>query len=188
MRLLVDWRGWRAHGGSWYCSKCSYTCQHLLSGLPGARTPPGGCLAALQAGGKDTALVTLQRAWQGCTRPAPPRPFPELQWGLSASPCAQQVLGRCQVSGWTCRGDAYTRGVRGPLGGGHKLYTPTLKLRWALLVPTMGTQPHRAPFPALPSAARTVTFPPSYPACIAAATSLCPNPRTAVNSRGAAWR
>lgn len=36
------------------------------------------------------------------------------------------------------------------------------------------------------AAARTAASPPSYPVCIAA-TSLCPSPRAAVNSRGAAW-
>lgn len=38
------------------------------------------------------------------------------------------------------------------------------------------------------AAARTVTFPPSYPACIAAATSLCLSIRAAVNSREAVWK
>lgn len=38
------------------------------------------------------------------------------------------------------------------------------------------------------AAARTVTFPHSYPVCTEAATSLCPSTRAAVNSREAAWR
>lgn len=44
-----------------------------------------------------------------------------------------------------------------------------------------------SPFPSRVAAARTATSPPSSPACVTAATSLCPSIRAAVSSREAAW-
>lgn len=44
-----------------------------------------------------------------------------------------------------------------------------------------------SPFPSRVAAARTATSPPSSPACVTAATSLCPSIRAVVSSREAAW-
>lgn len=41
--------------------------------------------------------------------------------------------------------------------------------------------------PISPAAARTATSPPSSPACVTAATSLCPSTRAAASSREAVW-
>lgn len=58
-----------------------------------------------------------------------------------------------------------------------------------LLCPGLNTWPHKvSPSLSCFAAARTATFPPSYPVCTEAASSLCPSIRAAVSSREVAWR
>lgn len=151
------------------------------SWAPGGRHAACGCLAALQAGARTQPCSP-------CREHGPHRPFPELQGSERKSLCPAGYLAGASCPGGTCCGDAYTHGVRGhPRRCAQAVHTHT-QARTGTPCAQGWAHGLTGPLPALPSAARTATFPPSYPACMAAATSLCPSIRAAVNSREAAWR
>lgn len=121
---------------------------------------------------------SLERALQDRARPALQTDPPwEQQWGLRARPprpadTRQELVG----PGGACVGQGESPHPPGN-GDTHSAYTRA-----------QSGAPPGLTFPVCFAAARTATFPPSYPACVAAATSSCPSIRAAVNSREAAWR
>lgn len=112
----------------------------------------------------------------------------DLPWGLRAH--NGQVLGDETFLLGPAKGmfthvvsQATRRGMQEALP--HRDAVPRCHTRTLVLSQAHGLS--GSPFPSRVAAARTATSPPSSPACVTAATSLCPSIRAVVSSREAAW-